>query len=114
MELQTISKMIIETAHRINEATKVIHKMAREKAETEYAYRMALSKEITRLKAEGMAISILYDVAKGNVADLLLERDLAEGRYKASIESMRALQSELSALQSLLRNMEEIEVGTGQ
>lgn len=114
MELQSIGKMIIETSHRINTATKVIHTMAKEKAETEYQYRMALSKEITRLKAKGMAISILYDVAKGNVADELLQRDLAEGKFKAAIESMRALQSELSALQSLLRNMEEVETGTGQ
>ena len=114
MELQQISKMIIETSHRINNATKVIQSMARERAESEYTYRIALSKEITRLKANGMAISILYDVAKGNVAAELLQRDLSEGRYKASIESMRALRSELSALQSLLRNMEEIETGTGQ
>jgi len=114
MELQQVNQMIIETSHRINKATMTIHKMAREKAETEYTYRIAISKEITRLKAEGMAISILYDVAKGNVADELLQRDLAEGKFKAAIESLRALQSELSGLQSILRHQEEVEAGTGQ
>lgn len=109
MEFYQISQMIMQTSQRIDKATREIYKMAKEKAHTEFEYRQALAEEITRLKAEGMPVSVLYDIAKGNVADKLLERDLAEGLYKSSIESMRALQAELSGLQSILRYQDEIE-----
>ncbi|WP_017797600.1 hypothetical protein [Oceanobacillus kimchii] len=108
MELQNIIQMMIHASRRIEKATNEIHKMAREKAETEYEYRQALSIEIMKLKAKGVQATLIPDVARGNVAELKLARDLADGKYKSSVESLRALQSELNGLQTISRYQSEV------
>ncbi len=108
MELQNVIQMMIQASHRIEKATVEIHKMAREKAETEYEYRQALSVEIMKLKASGLQATLIPDVARGNVADLKLSRDLADGKYKSAVESLRALQSELNGLQTISRYQSEV------
>ena len=110
MEVQKIASLIITASQRIDQGTKEIYKMAKNKAETEQQYRIALAKQKLILKSEGMAISLIEDVARGteDIAALKFQRDYAEDMYKAAIESLRALRSELSGLQSLLRNQEEI------
>lgn len=52
----------------------------------ERAYRIALAQKITELRAEGIAITIAQDLAKGErrVADLRYARDVAEGVREAS------------------------------
>jgi hypothetical protein len=108
MELQQLNSMMIQTSNRINRATQEIYKMAKEKAQTEYEYRKALGQEIARLKAEGYQATLIPDVSRGNVAELKLKRDMAEVMFKSAIESMRALQAELSGLQSISRHQSEI------
>ena len=97
-----IQEMIV-VAGRLKKAPKTIFKNAREYAEAEKVYRMELGKEITKLKAEGLQASLIPDVARSNVAELKYKRDLCEGLAKSSIESKRALESQLSALQSILK-----------
>jgi hypothetical protein len=52
----------------------------------ERAYRQALAEEILRLKAEGVAMTVAQDLAKGSkrVADLRFKRDVAEGVKEAA------------------------------
>lgn len=107
MELLSITKEIMETAHRLQNASKEIFRLGQEKAESERKYRRALMMEIMRLKDEKMPATLISDVARGNVADLLFERDAAEVKFKAAMESMAALKSTLSALQSVLRIQED-------
>lgn len=107
MELIAITQEIIETAHRLQRASKEIFHLGKEKAESERAYRRALMMEIMRLKADKLPATLISDVARGNVADLLFERDRAEVQFKAAMESMSALKSTLSALQSVLRVQDE-------
>jgi chorismate mutase len=106
MELHQLTQMMMETSKRIDKATKEIFKMAREKAETEFEYRQALSKEIAKLKSENTPVTLIADMARGNVADLKLKRDLADAMFKSAIESLRALQSELSGLQTISKYQE--------
>ena len=108
MELIQVAQQLYQTSLRLDKAPKEINKQARAYAEAERTYRQALSAEIIRLKSEGMAASIIGDVARGNVAELKYERDLAQGLYKSAIESKRALEAELSALQSLNKNHSEV------
>jgi hypothetical protein len=110
MELQQITSMIMVASQRIDKATKEIYKMADKKAETERTYRIALAQKKLILKAEGMAISLIEDVARGDeeVANLKFERDSAEDRFKAAIESLRALQAELSGLQTISRYQSDV------
>jgi chorismate mutase len=108
MELPQITQMMMETSHRINKATKEIYKMAKQKAETEYRYRQALAQEIAKLKADNTPVTLIADLARGNVAELKLQRDLADAMFKSAIESLRALQSELSGLQTISKYQDEL------
>jgi hypothetical protein len=58
----------------------------KEYAESEKAYRMALSTRILRLKADGYAITACGDIARGHedIADLKHLRDIAEGAREAA------------------------------
>lgn len=108
MDTITISKEILETAKRLQKASSKIFELGKDKAETERNYRVALMHEMLILKSEGMSIGMINDVARGRVSELLFKRDLAEIMYKSGQESMHALQSTLSALQSLLKVYQEI------
>ncbi|WP_077325751.1 hypothetical protein [Virgibacillus siamensis] len=108
MELQKISEMILKTSTRIDNATVTIYKLAKERSETEYEYRKALGQEIARLKAEGTPVSIIGDIARGNTAELKLKRDMADSMYTSARDSMKALQSELSGLQSIYKVQSEV------
>jgi hypothetical protein len=62
----------------------------RECAEAEKAYREALAQAITRLRGDGVAISVAQDLARGDkhVAELRFNRDLAEGLRDAAAQSI--------------------------
>lgn len=110
MELQQTTEMILTASKRIEKATREIYKLAKNKAETEQAYRIALAQQKLILKSEGMAISLIEDVARGKeeIAALKFERDYAEDMFKAAIESLRALQAELSGLQTISKYQSEV------
>jgi len=91
----------------LNQAQHVLYKQAKEKAETERLYRMVLSQEIIRLRSEGQPVAIVGDVARGSCADEKFNRDLAESRFKATIEAIEAIKVTISALQSILRYQDE-------
>lgn len=59
-------------------------------AADEQAYRMALAQEILKLKAEGVAMTVAQDLAKGTkaVADLRFKRDVAEGVREAATSAV--------------------------
>ena len=65
-------------------------KRSKDLAEKEYQYRMALSKRLTELRAEGQAVTHLADIARGepNIAKLRLNRDIAKGVYDSSQEAI--------------------------
>jgi hypothetical protein len=64
-------------------------------AEAERAYRVALAKRITELRAEGAAATLAADLARGDtdVADLRYRRDVAEGVVEAAKQSGWRLQA---------------------
>lgn len=103
-----IAQAIRRVSERLDNAPQLIFGHAKAFAEAERAYRMELAKEIIRLRAEGMQATLISDVARGNVAELKYKRDLAEGLYRSSLESAKALQAELSGLQSIFRRHDEM------
>lgn len=107
-ELINITSAIYTLSQRLDKLPKAIYEAARCFAKAEAEYRMELSKELLRLKAEGMAVGILNDVARGNLALIKFERDLKEAEYRASLESAKVLQAEMSGLQSILRIQDEV------
>jgi len=103
-----IAQEIRRVSKRLDKAPQVIFDNAKTFAEAEREYRLELAKEITRLRAEGLQATLINDVARGNVSDLKYKRDLAEGLYRSSLESSKALQAELSGLQSIYRRQDEV------
>jgi hypothetical protein len=95
-------------SQRIDKATRSIYKLAQKKAETEREYRIALGQEKFKLKEDGLPITLIDDIAKANTAALKFERDLAEDTFKAAIESLRALQAELSGLQTISKYQSDV------
>ena len=108
MELHQITNEIYAISQRLDKATKALYKLGLEKAETEREYRMRLAQEMLTLRAEGMPAAMIADVARGNLSDLLFKRDAAEAKFKAAIESLDALKSQLTALQSILKYQEQV------
>ena len=106
MELIKITEEVYNVSKRLERATTALYKLGDEKAEAERIYRMKLAQEMLSLRAGGMAAAMISDVARGNVSDLLFQRDAAEAKFKAAIESLDALKSQLSALQSILKFQE--------
>lgn len=74
------------------------------KAQAEEKYRVALQKEMARLKLEGCKVTIIPDLARGNeeVAHLRLERDIADINYNVCRDSLRYNEKELDILRSQL------------
>ena len=64
-------------------------------AEAERAYREALAKEITRLRANSVPVTVAADLARGDehVAKLRYQRDVAEGIVEAAKQSGWRLQA---------------------
>ena len=71
-------------------------------AETEYYYRMALSKRLTELRAKGQAVTHLADIARGEpeIAKLRYERDIAKGLYDSSQEAINMYKRRIRVLEN--------------
>ena len=73
---------------------------------TDYAkayknYRMLLSQELLRLKAEGMPVTIAYDIARGKqeVADAKEQEIITECLYKSCQEAINTFKLQIKILQ---------------
>lgn len=108
MELANITQELYQGSKRLEEGSKEIFKLAEKMAATERDYRIALAKEKIQLRDEGMAIGLIEDVARGNLADLRYQRDIAKETYVAARDSMKAIQVQINALQSILKLQSEV------
>ena len=73
-------------------------------AKAEHDYRVALSKRLTTLRAEGQAVTHLVDIAKGEevIARLRMERDIAESLYKTAQEAINVYKVKIRVLENQL------------
>ncbi|MNW43553.1 hypothetical protein D3C74_207540 [compost metagenome] len=103
MDLINVTSEIHAASQRLSKSADALFSLGKAKAEAERDYRLALSQEILKLRAEGIPVSIVTDLAKGNVADSLFQRDLTEAQFKAGIEAADAIKVQVSALQTILK-----------
>lgn len=108
MHITDITNEIHAASQRLSKSADALFELGREKAETEREYRSELAKEMLRLKSEGMQVTLITDIAKGNVSERLFQRDLAEARFKAGIEAADAIKIQVSALQTILKYQSDI------
>ena len=64
-------------------------------------YRVALAKELVRLKDDGMAVTIAYDVARGKpeIARLKFKEISNEAIYKANQEAINSTKLQIKIIQ---------------
>lgn len=108
MDLIDINKELYEGTKRLEKSSQEIFRLAKAHAEAERDYRIALGKEKVKLRDEGMPVSLIEDVSRGNLSDLRYKRDLAKETYVAGRDSMKAIIAQLNALQSILRHQKEV------
>lgn len=68
-------------------------------------YRIALAKELLKLKDEGMAATIAYDVARGKeeIANLKFQEICKEAIYKANQEAIQSIKLKMRLTESQLQ-----------
>jgi hypothetical protein len=103
MEYHTIAREIVECVKRLKEQEKTLAESARERATTEALYRKTFAVEIMKLKQMGIQASIIKEVAHANIADIVLQRELQDSLFTAKRESIRALETEISAWQTIAK-----------
>ena len=108
LDIQDIGQAIYNTTQQIQKGVKSLYGHAKAYAEAEQEYRMALAREIMKLREQKVPVTLINDVARGNLADLKYKRDLAEVTYKTAKDMLQALQSQLSGLQTLYKRQDEI------
>ena len=82
-----------------------LRKRASEYAEAYRNYRVMLSKELIRLKDEGMAVTLAYDVARGKeeIALAKFEEIVKEGEYKADMELINSIKLQIRLIENQLQ-----------
>ena len=103
IEIQSIAQEIRDSARRLSKGPTELFTLARKSAESERIYRKALAMEIMKLRLDGVQATLIPDIAKGNISDLLFNRDLSEAEWTAGRDGLKSLQCQVSALQSILR-----------
>ncbi|PJI07054.1 MULTISPECIES: hypothetical protein [Clostridium] len=77
------------------------------KAEAERNYRMALNKRILLLKSQKYPATLIQDLSRGDevVAQLRMNRDIAESSYYTAISAADNLRLEIETLRSILMRL---------
>lgn len=86
----------------LNVAVKELRKTATEYAEAYKTYRVLLAKKMLELKAEGMAITLAGDVARGDeeIAEAKKVEIIKEAIYKANQESINSTKLQIKIIES--------------
>lgn len=103
MDLISVTQEIHNASKRLSKSADALFSLGRAKAEAERDYRSILAQEMLKLRADGMAATLIPDIARGNVAEHLFQRDFTETQFKAGIEAADAIKTQVSALQTILK-----------
>lgn len=70
----------------------------------EHDYRTALAKAVVVERANGTPVSIIADICKGkdDVAELKLQRDIAEGQVEAAKEHINSLKLQIRVIEEAI------------
>ena len=73
------------------------------KAQAEKAYRVKLTEEILKLKEEKYPTALIMEIVRGNeaVAELKLQRDIAESAYSSCLNAIDNVRLEIEVLRRI-------------
>lgn len=91
-----------EKINELDIAVKSLRITATEYAEAYKNYRVLLAKKLVELKADGMAITLASDIARGDeeIATAKMVEIKKEAVYKANMESINAIKLEIKILEN--------------
>jgi hypothetical protein len=83
--------------------------LSEKKAQLERDYNILMATTVLRLKAEGNTATLVPTLAKGDrvVADAKYRLDVADGVYRACLESIKDIRSHIDTYRSLLTWLRE-------
>ena len=83
---------------------KSLRKTGNDYAKAYTTYRIKLSQELVKLRDEGMAVTLAYDVARGKqeIAKAKFDEISKEAIYKANLESINATKLQIKVLENQL------------
>jgi uncharacterized protein YjcR len=108
MDVISINQKILEASTTINEGARMIFEYAKASAKATTEYDKAYAFKIQELMEKKVPVTVIKEVAKGEIADLKFKMDLQENLYDACKRSLSAQEAQLSALQSILKYQSEV------
>lgn len=92
---------LMKKSRELDVSVKALRNTGADYAEAYTNYRMELAKELMQLKAEGYAITLAGDIARGKpeIAKLKFKEITTEAIYKANLESINALKLQIKIIQ---------------
>lgn len=87
-----------ELSQKLTQGIKLMGKYGREYAEAERQYKVALSQEALKLRADDMPVTLIDKVVHGRVADKRFIRDTAEIMWKTAQENVNAIKLQIRIL----------------
>lgn len=108
MELNNVTNELYESSKRLGNSADALFSLGKAKAESEQIYRMELAKEMFKLRHEKVPVTLIPDIAKGNVHKQLFDREFAETQFQAGIKAADAIKVQVSALQTILKYQSDI------
>lgn len=102
--LEEYAKNLMEKSRWLKAKLSEQRSLVEKSAKSEHEYRVALAQTMTTLRINGEPTTLIPDLARGdkNVAKLRMESQVASGVSDACREAIRALQSDMSAIQTLV------------
>ena len=84
----------------LNLAITELKKRGMDKAEKEMDYRIGLQQEILKHRANGIAVTIISDLCRGDkrIAKLKMERDIADTLYETAREKIHSTKLEIKII----------------
>ena len=100
-----MNDLVSELQHKlklINKAIDTLAKNGQRMAEAEMNYRIELAKEILIQRDNGVPVTIISDICRGNqkIAKLKFERDTAEVVYQSNLEAIMAWNLEAKMIEN--------------
>lgn len=100
--MQDLINELNEYRQNLDKAIDEIKARGKAKAEAEKDYRVELAKKILELRANGIPVSIINDLARGDekIANLKMKRDIEESLYESNMQRIYECKINIDWLQS--------------
>lgn len=106
--MQTIN-LLMEVNEQLAQTRGQLRRLAEYKALSEANYRRELAKRILELRTDKLPVSIISDIARGELWELKLLRDKSDALYRAEQDSLSALQTQARILTQIHEWTDKVE-----